>query len=91
MIEYVFIDESILTDYFFLQKQNSIEIYGKLQFSENTIDNVEASFVRQEYFSVPARSHFLMGAGGIKELIGETKIVEAEGKIIVKLTKIVKS
>ena len=81
--EYSFMDEDKLNVYFSLEKQNDIEIYGKLQFSENNVDKVEANFVRKEY-RVGWFGHM-----NISTLtLGETKVIEADGITIIKLSKI---
>ena len=49
-IEYIFIDEGNLPTYFSLQQQDEIEVYGKLQFSENKIEELKANFIRKEYY-----------------------------------------
>lgn len=79
VFKYIFIDEGNLTSYFSLQRQDEIEVYGKLQFSENKIEEVEAHFSRKVYHVYPFAD----------ELYEETRIIEPEGQIIIKLTKII--
>ena len=90
-IEHVFIDEGNLNDFFSLRHQNNVEVYGKLQFSENKIEELKANFVKKEYFvrGAASVSLSLMNAETMRNLIGERRIVEAEGKVIIKLTKII--
>jgi len=85
-IPYVFIAEDTLTDYFALKQRNSIEIYGKLQFSENTMDNIRANFVRKEYYVGGIATTALLGS--YQNLLGEKKIIEADGAVIIRLTRI---
>jgi hypothetical protein len=85
--EYIFIDgEDNLHDYFSLQK-NNIEIYGKLQFSGDVFDNVRANFVRKEfsYLGSYMITTFPRNWGQVKKTV-----VEPDGRIIIKLTKILK-
>ena len=79
VFKYIFIDEGNLTSYFSLQRQDEIEVYGKLQFSENKIKEVQAHFSRKVYYVGPFADEFY----------GETRIIEPEGQIIIKLTKII--
>jgi len=92
VINYVFIDERNLNDYLSLKERKNVGIYGKLQFSEGQINNVRANFVRREYYvggisSADVVSSALFGLPS-RSLMGERKIIEAEGTIIVKLTEI---
>ncbi len=84
-IPYLFIAEDSLTNYFALKQRNSIEIYGRLQFSENEIDNIRANFVRKAYYvgGIATGVSF-----GYQNLLGEAKIIEADGAVIIRLTKI---
>ncbi len=84
-IPYVFIAEDTLSDYFDLKQRNSIEIYGKLQFSENEIDNIRANFVRQVHYVGGAATTALWS---YQSPLIETTIVEADGTVIIRLTKI---
>lgn len=77
VFEYIFIDEGNLTSYFSLQRQDEIEVYGKLQFSENKIEEVQSHFRREVYYV-----HH-------DEFFEDTRIIEPEGQIIIKLTKII--
>lgn len=86
-LEYVFIDEGNLDAYFSLQRQNDIQIYGKLQFSENKIDDLRANFVRKEYY-VGGISSIFASPSVQRALWGERISIEADGRTIVKLTKI---
>lgn len=79
VFKYIFIDEGNLTSYFSLQRQDEIEVYGKLQFSENKIEEVQAHFSRKVYYVYPSAD----------ELYEDTRIIEPEGQIIIKLTKII--
>lgn len=90
-IEYVFIDEGNLREFFSLQQQNEVEVYGKLQFSENKIEELKANFVRKEYYVGvgTSLSSILMGTETTRNLFGERRIVEAEGRVIIKLTEII--
>ena len=90
-IEYVFIDEGNLGEFFSLQQQNEVEVYGKLQFSENKIEELKANFVRKEYYVGGATSVSLrlMDTETRRSLFGERRIVEAEGRVIIKLTEII--
>lgn len=85
--EYIFIGEDKLDAYFSLKQQNDIEFYGKLQFSENKIDDARANFVRKEYY-VGGMTSVSMLAMGVKDILGEKRIIEADGRTIIKLTKI---
>ncbi len=92
-IPYVFIAEDTLSDYFSLKQRNNIEIYSKLQFSENDIDNMQANFVRQVYYVGGIATTYFGGAAttnlwGYQGPLIETKIIEAEGTVIIRLTKI---
>lgn len=86
-IPYVFIEEDNLTKYFDLKKQDKIEVYGSLQFSENKIDAIRANFVRKEVY-VGGFTATIMDSLALQNIIGEKKIIEADGTIIIKLTKI---
>ncbi len=90
-IEYVFIDEGNLGDFFSLQQNNDVEVYGKLQFSENRIEELKANFVRKEYYvGGPASvSLQLMDVELSRSLFGERRVVEAEGRVIIRLTEII--
>jgi hypothetical protein len=85
-IPYVFIAEDTLSDYFALKQRNNVEIYGRLQFSENKIGNIRANFERQVYHvsSIATTSSFW----SYQNPLIETKIVEADGTVILRLTKI---
>jgi hypothetical protein len=89
--KYIFIDEGNINRFFSLRQQEDIEVYGKLQFSENKIENVKANFVRQEYYTGGIVSCLtpIYNVELQKELFGERKIIEAEGSIIIKLTRII--
>jgi hypothetical protein len=87
LFEYIIIGENNINDYFSLQKNNNIEIYGNLQFSENDIDKVEAKFVRKVYHIMPSASPYSIIS---IPLGGKREVVEADGRIIIKLTKILK-
>ena len=84
-IPYVFIAEDTLSDYFALKQRNNIELYGKLQFSENEIDNIRANFVRHVYYVGGAVTTALWG---YQNPLIETKIIQADGTVIIRLTKI---
>ena len=88
-IEYVFIDEGNLNDYFSLRQYEDVEVYGKLQFSENKVENVKASFVKKEYYSVAPLSFGIMDVESHGRLFGEKTVVEAEGRIILMITKVI--
>ncbi len=95
-IEYVFVNEGNLDDFFSLQHRNDVEVYGKLQFSENRIEELKANFVRKEYYVAGGTTFLstslsvgLMDAETRKSLIGERRVVEAEGRVIIKLTEII--
>ncbi|MHA1482357.1 MAG: DUF4062 domain-containing protein [Candidatus Heimdallarchaeaceae archaeon] len=88
-IEYIFIDEGNLPTYFSLQQQDEIEVYGKLQFSENKIEELKANFIRKEYYTGFTSLFSIFDDETQRRLFGEKRIVEAEGRIIIKLTKIV--
>lgn len=88
-IEYIFIDEGNLPAYFSLQQQGEIEVYGKLQFSENKIEEVKANFIRMEYYTGLIFQSSTYVDETRRGSLGEKRIVEAEGQIIIKLTKIV--
>ena len=90
-IENVFIDEGNLNEFFSLQQRNEVEVYGKLQFSENKIEELKANFVRKEYYvgGAASLSLRLIDAATTRSLFGERRIVEAEGRVIIKLTEII--
>lgn len=82
-IPYVFIDEDNVADYFALEGQNNIEMYGKLQFSDDRIDDVRAHFVREEYYLMATPE-----VSSIQNVLGRRHVVEADGHIIFKLTEV---
>ena len=84
-IPYVFIDEDNIANYFDLEEQNNIEVYGKLQFSDDTIDNVCANFVRREEYDGLIATKV---ASNFQNIFGHRLIIEADGHIILKLTKV---
>lgn len=91
VIEYVFIDEGNLNVFFSLEQRKEVEVYGKLQFSENKINELRANFVRKEYYvgGVTSLSFRLMDTETRRNLFGERKIIEAEGRVIIKLAEII--
>ncbi len=67
-----------------------MEVYGKLQFSENKIEKLKANFVRKEYYVGGLTSLSLgLDAATQKAMFGEKRIVEAEGSVIIKLHEII--
>jgi len=90
-IEYVFIDEGNLGDFFSLQQNNDVEVYGKLQFSEKRIEELKANFVRKEYYvgGLATAAMSQMQVELSQSVLGERRVVEAEGRVIIRLTGII--
>ncbi|MCJ7600687.1 MAG: DUF4062 domain-containing protein [Desulfobulbaceae bacterium] len=93
VIEYVFVDEGNLDDFFSLQHLNDQEVYGKLQFSVNRIEELEANFVKKEYYVGGAIFMSTSLPSGLMNepmrSLGERRVVEAEGRVIIKLTEFI--
>jgi hypothetical protein len=88
---YVFIDEGNLNDYFSLSQKNDVEVYGKLQFSEDKIEKLKANFIRKEYYVGGLTSLSLrLDAATQRAMFGEKRVVEAEGSVIIKLHEMIK-
>jgi hypothetical protein len=89
----VFLDGNNISEYYKLGHKNDIEIYTKLQFSEERIIQIKANFVRKEYdvFHLFPEEYQRFNSSlsvfprGLKT---ERRVEEAEGTIIAKLTKI---
>lgn len=87
--KHIFIDQYGTDDYFSLKTKTNIQLYGKVQFSENIINNVCANFIRKEYYE-GGLALSLRSWESQKVLFGEKRIIEVEGTIILKLTRFIK-
>jgi hypothetical protein len=85
--DYVFIMERDLTDYLSLKSQKNVEIYCRLQFSEDEVNNVRANFVRREEYYVEVTNPVAF-EGSPESFLGRKKITEADGTIILQVIDI---
>ncbi len=92
-VDYIFIDEDNLSEFFSLQNKSDVEIYAKLKWTENEIERVRANFIRQVYYTgglqLTSASIAGLGHDWERSLLGEKKVVEAEGTIIMLLSEFI--
>ncbi len=87
----VFITSQNVNNYFNLDNKEDLDIYAMLEFSENNIGNIKANFIREEYFVGGFASAANLFGSGIftAALQGQKKIIEPEGKIILRLSNFI--
>lgn len=90
-VDYVFVDEANLNRFFALEGKTDVEIYSKLEFSENSIDEARANFIRKVYYTGDILMTSIKGfSDGLeRNILGERTVVDPEGTIIARLTKFV--
>ena len=92
-VDYIFIDKDNLNESFSLQKKSDVEIYAKLEWTENEIEQVRANFIRQVYYTgglqLTSASIAGLGYDWQRGLLGEKKVVEAEGTITMLLSEFI--
>jgi hypothetical protein len=80
---YLFIESKQAESFLIMDRSKEIEIYASLNFTEETIDSIQAHFVSKTTYSV--NSSFVFGDGFPQ--LSET--IEAEGQIILVLKEVV--
>lgn len=82
--EFLFVDYKLADNFLEVRNYESIEIYAKLLFSDKSVSSLEANFVQKTYYSTPGSMFTKIYAD---ELI-KRAVVEAEGEMVILLTKI---
>lgn len=84
VFEHIFAGYNLADDFLSIDHEKEIEVYVKILFTEDAIDNVKANFINR---STNAFSISLMESMSI---FGKRTIIPAEGKLILVITNIVK-
>lgn len=92
LTDIVFITSKDVEEYFNFNKKTNVDIYGKLQFSENNINDIKANFIRQVYYVVDNTLLNTAIKTNLENMLyGQKKVIEPEGKIILRLAKFIKN
>lgn len=87
--QHIFITEDLVEDILKINNKNEIEVYTKILFSGNSIDEYEANFITRTVTYIPELTIPYTTQRKFTDML-TTKIIKGEGSIILLLTKILK-